>query len=53
MSNRGSDPDVIPSLEKDGVMYYTNTGKATILNNPSSTNELLKTLMMFQMYQNY
>ena len=32
MSNKGSDPDVIPPLEKDGVTYYTNKEKATILN---------------------
>ena len=32
MSNKGSDPDVIPPLEKDGVTYYTNEEKATILN---------------------
>ena len=32
MSSKGSDPDVIPPLEKDGVTYYTNEEKATILN---------------------
>ena len=32
MSNKGSDPDVIPLLEKDGVTYYANKEKATILN---------------------
>ena len=32
MSNKGSDPDVIPPLEKDRVTYYTNKEKATILN---------------------
>ena len=32
MSNKGSDRDVIPPLEKDGVTYYTNIEKATILN---------------------
>ena len=31
-SNKGSEPDVIPPLEKDGVTYYTNKEKATILN---------------------
>ena len=32
MSNKGYDPDVIPPLEKDGVTYYANKEKATILN---------------------
>ena len=32
MSNKGSDPDVTPPLEKDGVTYYSNKEKATILN---------------------
>ena len=32
MSNKGSDPDVIPPLEKDGVTYYINKEKVTILN---------------------
>ena len=32
MSNKGSDPDVILPLEKDGITYYTNKEKATILN---------------------
>ena len=32
MSNKGSDPDVIPPSEKDGVTYYTNKEKASILN---------------------
>ena len=32
MSNKGSDPDVIPPLEKDGVTYYTSKEKAIILN---------------------
>ena len=32
MSSKGSDPDVIPPSEKDGVTYYTNKEKATILN---------------------
>ena len=32
MSNKGSDPDVIPPLEKDGVTYYTNKEKANVLN---------------------
>ena len=32
MSNKGSDPDVIPPLEKDGVTYYINKEKATIFN---------------------
>ena len=32
MSNKGSDPDVIPPLEKDGITYYTNNEQATILN---------------------
>ena len=54
MSNKGFDPDVIPPLEKDGVTYYTNKEKATILNQFfSSTNQVLKTTMTFQMYQNY
>ena len=53
MNNKGSDPDVIPPLEKDGVTYYTNKEKATTLTNSSSTNQLLKTTMMLQMYQNY
>ena len=42
MSNKGSDPAVIPPLEKDGVIYYTNEEKATILNqffNNQSTTE--------------
>ena len=43
MSNKGSDPDVIPLLEKDGVTYYTNKEKATILNqffiNQSTTED--------------
>ena len=43
MSNKGSDPDVIPPLEKDGVTYYTNIEKATILNqffiNQSTTED--------------
>ena len=43
MSNKGSDPDVIPPLEKDGVTYYTNKEKATILNqffiNQSTTED--------------
>ena len=29
MSNKGSDPDVIPPLEKDGITYYTSKEKAT------------------------
>ena len=32
MSNKRSDPDVIPPLEKNGVTYYTNKEKATVLN---------------------
>ena len=43
MSNKGSDPDVIPPLEKDGVTYYTNKEKAAILNqffiNQSTTED--------------
>ena len=43
MSNKGSDPGVIPSFEKDGVTYYTNEEKATILNqffiNQSTTED--------------
>ena len=42
-SSKGSDPDVIPPLEKDGVTYYTNKEKATILNqffiNQSTTED--------------
>ena len=53
ISNKGSDPDVIPPLEKYGVTYYTNKEKATILNQFFINNQLLKTAMMFQMYQNY
>ena len=41
MSSKGSDPDVIPPLEK--VTYYTNKEKATILNqffiNQSTTED--------------
>ena len=44
MSNKESDPDVIPPLEeKNGVTYYTNEEKATILNqlfiNQSTTDD--------------
>ena len=43
MSNRGSDPDVIPPLEKEGVTHYTNKEKTTILNqffiNQSTTED--------------
>ena len=43
MSKKASDPDVIPPLEKDGVTYYTNKEKATILNqffiNQSATED--------------
>ena len=43
MSNKGSDPNVIPPLEKDGVTYYINKEKATILNqffiNQSTTED--------------
>ena len=47
MSNKGSDPDVIPPLEKDGVTYYTNKERRLYLTNSSSTNQLLKTTKMF------
>ena len=43
MSNKGSNPDLIPPLEKDGVTYDTNKEKATILNqffiNQSTTED--------------
>ena len=32
MNNKGSDPDVIPPLDKDGVTFYTIKEKAIILN---------------------
>ena len=53
MSNKGSDPDVIPPLEKDGVTYYTNKEKATILNQFFINQSTVEENSMFQMYQNY
>ena len=53
MSNKGSDPDVIPPLKRMELLIIPTKRRRLYFTNSSSTNQLLKTTMMFQMYQNY